>query len=239
MIISEKEFLEVKTEIEAEKFAKQNYALTKSKLDYLRYRSLRPILKFRFNRFLRKHEYIPWISPDAIRALSRLLNNEMIGFEYGSGGSTIFYSKLLKSVHSVEHYEPWFDKVGTMLSTLEISNAKLDLILPNVPVDQQHLSSKAQISMTPEDYPVKDAVFDKYVRAIDKYADLSIDFVSIDGRARVSCAERAIPKLKSGGILLLDNAERARYKKIHSLLGSWTQISTTTGLTDTTIWRKP
>ncbi len=239
MTISEQEFLEVKADVERSRFAAQNYAVTQTKSGYIRYRLLRPILKYRFSLFLRKHKYVPWISPDAIQALRELLNDKMTGFEYGSGGSTIFYSRLLKTVHSIEHYEPWFKKVKGMINELKITNAKLDLVLPNKPVDQQHLSSKAQLLLTSEEFPVKDEVFDKYVHVISQYDDSSLDFVSIDGRARVSCAEMAIPKLKSGGILLLDNSERARYKKIHTLLSSWAKISTTTGLTDTTIWRKP
>ncbi|OEK00344.1 hypothetical protein BFP97_01925 [Roseivirga sp. 4D4] len=239
MTISEQEFLEVKADIELNRFAAQNYAITQSKLGYIRYRLLRPILKFRFTRFLRKHKYVPWICPDAVQALRGLLNDKMTGFEYGSGKSTIFYSKLLKTIHSIEHNEPWFNKVNEMISDLKITNAKLDLVLPNKPVDQQHMSSKAQLSLTREEYPVKDEVFNKYVRAINSYDDSSIDFVSIDGRARVSCTEMAVPKLKSGGILLLDNSERLRYKKVHETLKSWPSMNTTTGLTDTTIWRKP
>ena len=47
-----------------------------------------------------------------------------------------------------------------------------------------------------------------------EYADTSsienntLDLVVVDGRNRVNCLLNSVPKLKSGGILVLDNAER-------------------------------
>jgi hypothetical protein len=36
----------------------------------------------------------------------------------------------------------------------------------------------------------------------------------IDGRARVECADHALPKIRKGGYLLLDNSERIDYQPI-------------------------
>ena len=45
------------------------------------------------------------------------------------------------------------------------------------------------------------------------------DYISVDGRARMHCLERALPLLKpDGGILLLDNSDRAMYQKAFDMV---------------------
>lgn len=53
--------------------------------------------------------------------------------------------------------------------------------------------------------------FKKYVKSIDEYPDGYFDLILVDGRARPSCILHSIPKLKSGGLLVVDNAERSYY----------------------------
>jgi hypothetical protein len=40
-------------------------------------------------------------------------------------------------------------------------------------------------------------------------------------------------------VLILDNAERARYASIHTMLRNWKSVFTTSGITDTVFWIKP
>jgi hypothetical protein len=53
--------------------------------------------------------------------------------------------------------------------------------------------------------------FENYVRAIDAYPNDFFDFVIIDGHARLSCIKNSIPKIKRGGMLVLDNSDRNHY----------------------------
>ena len=62
------------------------------------------------------------------------------------------------------------------------------------------------------------ASFERYVRAIDDYPDGHFHVVSVDGRARVACLERALAKIAPGGLLILDNSQRDRYKPALSRL---------------------
>ena len=62
------------------------------------------------------------------------------------------------------------------------------------------------------------ASFERYVRAIDDYPDGHFHFVSVDGRARVACLERALAKVAPGGLLILDNSQRERYQPALSRL---------------------
>jgi hypothetical protein len=57
----------------------------------------------------------------------------------------------------------------------------------------------------------KEWEFTEYVRRIDSYPDESFDVILIDGRSRPSCIKHAICKLKVGGAIILDNADRERY----------------------------
>jgi hypothetical protein len=63
--------------------------------------------------------------------------------------------------------------------------------------------------------------FDGYVAAIDDQSDESLDLVIVDGRARVECVRRAIGKVKPGGMLLLDDSDRDRYRPAVALLARW------------------
>lgn len=53
--------------------------------------------------------------------------------------------------------------------------------------------------------------FQRYASQIDKYPDQHFDLVIVDGRARPSCLMHGVPKVKVGGMLVLDNADRDYY----------------------------
>ena len=53
--------------------------------------------------------------------------------------------------------------------------------------------------------------FADYVSRIDQFDEGTFDAVLVDGRARSACLLRAWPKIRKGGVLVLDNSERPRY----------------------------
>jgi hypothetical protein len=55
---------------------------------------------------------LPWITYPAIEFIRSRISREMSVFEYGSGGSTIWWAKQVREVISVEHDRLWFEKVG-------------------------------------------------------------------------------------------------------------------------------
>jgi hypothetical protein len=59
---------------------------------------------------------IPWITYPAISFLSERLNHDLLIFEYGSGNSTLYYSKIVKKVIAVEHNKEWYEKIKSKLS---------------------------------------------------------------------------------------------------------------------------
>ena len=114
--------------------------------------------------------------------LKNRLNKDHDLFEFGSGFSTFFYSKLVKSVNSVEYDKFWFDKLKQDLP----ENVKLH-------------------------YKQKDVNGD-YCR-MGKLTGSLYDIVVIDGRDRVSCIKQSIGILKEGGVILLDDSQRKKYKE--------------------------
>ncbi|GAB4131542.1 MAG: hypothetical protein Fur0015_05290 [Ignavibacteriales bacterium] len=54
---------------------------------------------------------LPWMNYSIIAFLKERLSKNLDIFEFGSGYSTIFYSRLVKSVTSVEHDKNWYELV--------------------------------------------------------------------------------------------------------------------------------
>ncbi len=205
----------------AKQIADRSYLITKnyktSNLPWLLFRILRPLLKG-YNRSWRMlRGQVPWTSPASILIFDKILDKNMNGFEYGSGRSTLYFARKLKHLVSVEHDESWYNLVTEQVQAL--NNVEYRLI-------------KAKHKNEMVDYT-------DYANAINSYEDDTFDFILVDGRWRVSCIKNAIPKLQSGGIMVLDNSEREEYREVFDLLSGWKKVNTTTGLTDTTLWFKP
>lgn len=201
---------------------------------YFRYRLLRPVLKayFRLHRFTYKPS--PWIAPAAAAILNKLLKPDMKGFEWGSGSSTVFFAQRLQHLTSLEHHQAWFKKVKAWLAEKEIKNVDYVSIEVQFP-GERNSNDTYQKAINEEQVKA----YESYYGYIDRFPDEHFDFIMVDGRARTQCGRHALPKLKKGGMLVLDNAERPRYAALHEALQTWPRIFTTTGLTDTVIWFKP
>jgi len=60
---------------------------------------------------------IPWFTYPAIEYLNNLDLSDLKVFEYGSGFSTLYWSKRCKYVVSVEHDEEWFNLISEKIWT--------------------------------------------------------------------------------------------------------------------------
>jgi len=239
MSVTQKNFDLLKAEVKASPFANKNHTTSSHQRGYWGYRLLRPFLKFKYQRFCKKNPELPWLTPDSIKALDRLLEPNFIALEYGSGRSTQFFSKRVKTLYSVEHDEAWYRQVKDQIQEKGISNTLLNLKKPDHPITPPKMTSEMEAFTSEKDFPNKDTSFTQYTAFIDSFENDFFDFILIDGRARRTCALKAKSKLKEGGLMVLDNSERKRYERVHSALKDWPSIVTTTGLTDTTIWLKP
>jgi hypothetical protein len=165
----------------------------------------------------------PWLTFGAITFLEDLLTRQMNVFEYGSGGSTIFFSNRAASVVSVEHDQRWAEKVKGAIAARKLENIHL-LVRPAQPDPNAIHHDPSELDgyvSTAEGF--HGSSFRDYATAIDSFPEESFDVVILDGRARPSCFKHAVSKVKKGGWLLLDNAEREEYRRIHQSpnLGHW------------------
>lgn len=220
-------------------FIKKNIISKKSlSIKYIFYRIARPILKVNYKLFKWLNPQSPWTSQASIKAFEKILHKNMVGFEYGSGFSTIFFSKHLKHLTSVEHNEAWFNIVKNKFKEQGIDNVDYHFIPSSKTEQNVEYTFYRDYQLTSKDFTIRKE-YHNYFTFVSTFPNEHFDFIIVDGRARVECCLNAIPKLKKGGLFVLDNSDRDRYKPVFKVLESWKSITTTTGLFDTTIWFKP
>lgn len=146
---------------------------------------------------------LPWITFEAIDFLKDIVRPEMKVFEFGSGGSTRFFTERVAEVHCVEHHEGWYKKVANELHP----HTHLDLrwipgMEPTGVLEKKH-----------EDESKDGLDYSSYASAISKFDDAYFDLILVDGKARNACIATSLPKLRRGGWLLVDNSNRKAYSK--------------------------
>ena len=176
----------------------------------------------------------PWLTFEAIRWLASNMDSSMRVFEYGSGGSTLFFARRVLEVVSVEHDPEWHTRTAEALAAAGVRNCTYLLRPPEPQMDARFASS---------DPAYEGLDFAAYVAAVDDYPDESFDLVSVDGRARTACVLAARSKVKPGGLLLLDNSDRPQYGAATDALSPFERLDFrgiapyATEVTQTTIWR--
>jgi len=133
----------------------------------------------------------PWMCPGTIAFCESHLSPSMTALEFGSGRSTMWFSKMVGRLTSVEHDRQWYEQVRQQLAEAKISNVDYRLVPLNHPKSE------------PErvDYsPVPD-----YVAVADGVPDKSIGFAVVDGHYRTNCVRHLVPKIATGGYLLVDD----------------------------------
>ena len=164
---------------------------------------------------------IPWITFKAIKWLEKYLKPNMIVFEYGSGGSTLFFKKLVKKIISIEHDRIWYKKMLKYLKTKNIYFNNYFLIEPKKLLIKDK-EKKDNSRSTLKTY--SKLSFKKYVNSIEKYPQKYFDIIFIDGRARNSCVKKSLTKIRQDGIIILDNSERTIYHESILLLSKYKRI---------------
>lgn len=186
----------------------------------------------------------PWLTFPARDFLNRAIRPGMSVFEYGTGGSSVFFLKHGARLVSVEHDRGWADRVRQEIQSPMSDQWKLLHISPEPGGRGNPEKPEDCVSAHPA-YAQRS--FRKYAASIDAYPDESFDIVLVDGRARPSCYQHAQSKIKPGGMLILDNSERPRYHFVHEDLQSrdWKRRCFPgpgpygRKFWETTVWRKP
>jgi hypothetical protein len=143
----------------------------------------------------------PYMNDTEIFHLLKYINRDVRMLEIGGGGSTVFLSKLVKRLVTVEHNKNWSSKLWNLLGKKR-PNWSLHIAEPNFP--QQHPFQPAQPGQ-----------FDRYINHISNINE-TFDVILIDGRDRVRSVHASLDKLKMGGYMIIhDFWNRPKY---HSVL---------------------
>jgi predicted O-methyltransferase YrrM len=136
-------------------------------------------------------EGLPWIVPESLEHLERVIQADWRVFEWGSGGSTVYWGRNCAHVISVEHNKEWVERTTKLIRKFGV--------VPRVSLLYVRGDGSGDAKTAFRDYA--DVILD--------FPDESFDLVFVDGEAssRGWCLNNAIPKLKHGGYLLLDNSD--------------------------------
>jgi SAM-dependent methyltransferase len=188
--------------------------------------------------FERGHPDAPWLTPTAIGLLGGLLRPDDRGAEFGSGRSTLWFAARVAALTSVEHDPLWHEAVTRRLKERGIGN--VDYIL------------------APGDQPMERGGDSAYARTALSFEDASLDFALVDGHYRDYSAKFILPKLKPGGMLVIDNVNwylpcesaapnsrtaalgpaTSAWAEVWRELAGWRTIWTSSGVWDTAIFIK-
>lgn len=172
----------------------------------------------------------PWLTRDSVKLLSQLLKPSDVGVEFGSGRSTKWFVSRLSRLTSIESSEEWYKRVKS-------ENA-------------EHIEAGKLIYRLAKERA-------EYVDTINTFDENSVDFCLIDGEFRGQCAVSMLPKIRPGGLLVVDNinwyipcdsshspnsrrshdgSKSELWRQFLSEVDNWRYIWTTNGVSDTGIW---
>ncbi len=157
----------------------------------------------------------PWVTFRAQDWLDEHVRSGMEVREFGSGGSTVYFARRGCVLRSVEHDRDWHELVKASVPGDAAGRLELNLREPEGDSADEGHGAEGYGSQRLE------GRFEGYASVFDDDAEGSVDMAFIDGRARNACARHAVGKVKPGGWIVLDNAERARYRPTYELLSGW------------------
>lgn len=187
----------------------------------------------------------PWINFPALDFLSNHMRKDFKVFEFGGGGSTLFFCQTAGEVVTVEDHAEWFQTLSDTISRKGFAHWKGFFIAPEP-------DSGVGSHLDPAEFRsgakgLENFRFERYARSIDPFPERYFDLILVDGRARPSCIRQAIPKLKSGGYLVVDNTERKYYlapfqnllnRDFEQMVETRAPVAYTPDFTITSIYRK-
>jgi hypothetical protein len=183
----------------------------------------------------------PWVTFGARRALERILTPSSQVFEFGTGGSTIFFAQRARQVVAVEHDPGWFELVEAAVRPY--ANVELILVEPAPMSPEVATLDVRHYTSTDERY--RGQWFRDYVRTIERFPDGHFDVVLVDGRCRVESFVHGSRKVRPGGWIVLDDSERAEYAEALRVVAGWKRNRFggpkpyVPQFVETTLWQRP
>jgi len=136
----------------------------------------------------------PLMTEAEIKCIESYLKPEHIVFEYGSGGSTLYFPKFVSKYCTVEHQIHWYRLIRRKI------------------VKSEHLKNKVDMRYIPQneyfDYSIKKPDrqwFETYIESIGDFGIEKFDIILIDGenRTRGFCAEEVLKYIDKNSIVFI------------------------------------
>ncbi len=135
---------------------------------------------------------VPWFAWGAIDHLDKAIASAANVFEFGSGGSTLFFARRAARVTAVEDHADWAAKVRKRLERDGISNVDLR------PIPFDFVSGSA----------FEESSYLNSLPTTPTYDLIVVDGQDNQSRYRPVCFARAEKSIKPGGMIVLDDAWR-------------------------------
>ena len=171
-------------------------------------------------------EIKPMMSELEISCIAKNLDSNDTMVEFGCGGSTLLFSRYVKTYLSIESNGEYYNKIrphipdnctimlatpeGSVTSSGKYDDNKWMALVNSFPPEAERWNKSlfAKRKLT---------IYYNYLNIINFIADCSIDKILIDGRARVYCALMLKSKLKPSGLMFMhDFVNREEYHEILS-----------------------
>lgn len=151
---------------------------------------------------MNSEQLTPWLSEKEISFMEGILANgkRWRVLEFGSGGSTVHFSPMVKQWFSIEHNYKWFQDLQPFPPNCFVYFA---------PPDFHHFGFQ----------PAQPGQFYHYTRIYTRLINKKIDLLFVDGRDRVEVVRQNKGHLKKGGLVLVHDFDRERYQPLRSEAG--------------------
>jgi len=179
---------------------------------------------------------VPWLTSEANSLLARLICDDDVGVEFGSGRSTVWFCERVGHLLSVETDPEWYEWTKRRLQSKNLNNYTYECI------------TGSELEANPE----------MYINFFEKYEYESFDFALVDGKFRGETSKNIMKKIKPGGLLIIDNVNRYiptithapasvgvhgnavsdLWSDIYDELAGWRCLNTSNGVCDTNIYIK-
>lgn len=144
---------------------------------------------------------LPWIAFPCVDFLTGYLEPTHNVFEWGGGGSTIFFLKKGCRVTTVESSAEWVQQLEAQVGELG-GDARSRWDLRYVPLSDN-----------------SDPAVADYVQQVTVGG--AWDLILVDGWRRLKCLHEGLHHVKPGGALVLDNANQKQFVSVPQMMQTW------------------
>jgi hypothetical protein len=166
-----------------------------------------------------QHGPVPWYTYAARLALESCVAPGARVFEFGSGGSTLWWLSRACAVTSVEHDPTWHAAFASEVPAGVSIDIRLRPASTQGPDQAAQLRAGSLADRLKHPSIADDAQYLAYAAEAFRAAG-PFDVIVIDGVARNLCSLVALECLAPDGLIVFDNAERAQYQPGHDALAN-------------------